>query len=278
MDLKELKEKAITVLKTQKGTVQFVVPISGLQDENGKKYKFGQITLIEFINNLTDDKLYKLMETYNNNFIITSHKLIPQLNMFINPIHIDKILNQNIENQFIEAYPELKTKYLNMKQEINNSNCKNCSKNSKILQLLNELTYLDNKNRKNEFFKEIYGENFYNVLLTSIKRENKQINTTNTSQELSDGPRSSCPNCSMKHISNAIVLLNESKMGYPAHRWLAIGHLDQAAEEILRDYPIIANTIRNIRLELMENPDKIPLVMKLLENMDKKFNPTLYKE
>jgi hypothetical protein len=43
------------------------------------------------------------------------------------------------------------------------------------------------------------------------------------------------------------VLLKEVKTGYPMFRWFVIGHLAEAEEEVVREYPAFANEIRVYR-------------------------------
>lgn len=61
-----------------------------------------------------------------------------------------------------------------------------------------------------------------------------------------------CINCARKHIGQALVLGNESLLGYKNHIWLAVGHLSEAEREILPISQDIAEKIRNERLNLME--------------------------
>jgi len=78
-------------------------------------------------------------------------------------------------------------------------------------------------------------------------------------------PRPACADCARKHISQAIILIQESQQGYPAHRWLAVGHLAEAADESLGEWPQIAAELREERLELMSDPMYVPNLMKYLE-------------
>lgn len=79
--------------------------------------------------------------------------------------------------------------------------------------------------------------------------------------------RPSCLNCTRKHLAQALVLLHESKKGYPTHFWLAQGHLAEAEDELLRDYPALADVVRNERKLLEEDPSyEIPL-MDLIEQV-----------
>lgn len=64
--------------------------------------------------------------------------------------------------------------------------------------------------------------------------------------------RDSCLSCVRKHLAQAIVLMAEADMGYPLHKWLAIGHMAEAADECVANYPEFANTIRKTRIEYEE--------------------------
>ena len=62
--------------------------------------------------------------------------------------------------------------------------------------------------------------------------------------------RPTCTYCARKHIGQASVLLGESRLGYPEHVWLAIGHLAEASEELVVAHPALANEIRAHRKAL----------------------------
>ena len=49
----------------------------------------------------------------------------------------------------------------------------------------------------------------------------------------------------------------EARLGYPNHRWLAIGHLAEAESELLVDFPGLAFTIREHRKAYEDDPDYI---------------------
>lgn len=78
--------------------------------------------------------------------------------------------------------------------------------------------------------------------------------------------RGSCLFCVRKHLAQASILLDESRLGYPFHRWYAIGHLAEAESESLYDYPDLAKDIREIRLKVMhpEREEKEPVFDKIL--------------
>ncbi|MEL6853505.1 MAG: hypothetical protein AAFO83_00175 [Cyanobacteria bacterium J06607_13] len=62
-----------------------------------------------------------------------------------------------------------------------------------------------------------------------------------------DAIRSSCMECVEKHLGSALVLMSEVEAGYPSHKLLAIGHLNEAAEESAELRPHLSKVIRNIR-------------------------------
>lgn len=66
--------------------------------------------------------------------------------------------------------------------------------------------------------------------------------------------RPSCLSCARKHLAQALVLIHESHKGYPDHRWLAIGHLAEAEDELLAKFPAQASSVRNHR-KLFEDTD-----------------------
>ena len=82
-----------------------------------------------------------------------------------------------------------------------------------------------------------------------------------------NGPRPSCLDCARKHIAQAIILLGEARLGYPDHKWLAVGHLAEASEELLGDYPVLAADIRTARLLVMED-GAVPDLMELFPAID----------
>lgn len=81
--------------------------------------------------------------------------------------------------------------------------------------------------------------------------------------------RESCIYCVSKHISQAIVLVIESALGYPLHIWYAVGHLAEAETESLHGFSDLAEEIRAVRVKLMgQEPGFDPLsLVKLLERV-----------
>ena len=82
--------------------------------------------------------------------------------------------------------------------------------------------------------------------------------------------RPSCLFCVSKHLASAQILLDEAELGYPEHRWLAVGHLQEAESESLADYPLFSQKIRCLRIILMgqvcETTDSTPSIIELLHD------------
>lgn len=81
--------------------------------------------------------------------------------------------------------------------------------------------------------------------------------------------RKSCLDCVRKHLAQALVLMEEVKLGYPDHRWIAIGHLAEASAESVADYPKLAALIRRHRVRYMNDEDYVVPVMDLIEAANK---------
>ena len=77
--------------------------------------------------------------------------------------------------------------------------------------------------------------------------------------------RESCLLCCLKHLGQAVVLVLESRQGYPEHVWLAAAHMAEASDEMVEAYSKIAAMIRTERLMLMDSPeDYNPRLMPLI--------------
>jgi hypothetical protein len=86
--------------------------------------------------------------------------------------------------------------------------------------------------------------------------------------------RSSCLDCSRKHLSQALVLMLEVPQGYPLHGWIAVGHMAEAADEMIDEYPALAERIREERLGYMSGLNSAMY----MENEEIKINyDKLYK-
>jgi len=65
--------------------------------------------------------------------------------------------------------------------------------------------------------------------------------------------RKGCYKCALKHLAQAMVLLLESKKGYPIHRWLAVGHMAEAEDEL--NEVSYKTLIRDYRHKVMDGED-----------------------
>ena len=84
-------------------------------------------------------------------------------------------------------------------------------------------------------------------------------------------PRSQCPDCTRKHIAQAILTLQESIDGHLEHRWLAIGHLAEAVAEIRQLFPDIATRLEDTYRQMMKEQDFIPDLMPLILEISQKI-------
>jgi hypothetical protein len=87
---------------------------------------------------------------------------------------------------------------------------------------------------------------------------------------------SDCLQCFCKHIATANVYEEEAKLGYPLHKWLAVGQLAAAENEVLTKYPELSETTREYRKQFMDNDSPVPtlelinLALNILEEENKK--------
>ncbi len=84
--------------------------------------------------------------------------------------------------------------------------------------------------------------------------------------------RNSCLKCAMKHITQSSILLAESEKGYPNHYWYALGHLAEAEDELVKDFPELANTVRNVRIDLEKDENHKPDYESLMNMVTLKLN------
>ena len=70
--------------------------------------------------------------------------------------------------------------------------------------------------------------------------------------------RPSCLLCARKHLAQASILISEAAQGYPEHKWLALGHLAEASDELIKEFPVLALRIRDERKRLEGSPVGTP--------------------
>ena len=78
----------------------------------------------------------------------------------------------------------------------------------------------------------------------------------------------SCLECYRKHITKANVFENESLLGYPLHKFLACGELACAEDEVLMDYPNLAEVTRDHRINYISDNISIPTLELLQKSID----------
>lgn len=76
--------------------------------------------------------------------------------------------------------------------------------------------------------------------------------------------RATCADCALKHISQASILVSESHQGYPTHLFYALGHLAEASDELIKEYPVYAALVREERKRLEADPSYAPNFDELL--------------
>jgi hypothetical protein len=76
--------------------------------------------------------------------------------------------------------------------------------------------------------------------------------------------RHTCLDCVRKHLAQASVLMDEAALGYPHHRWLAVGHMAEAESESLREQPQFSQEIRACRIEIMTGKPETNCIEELI--------------
>lgn len=74
-----------------------------------------------------------------------------------------------------------------------------------------------------------------------------------------------CMDCVRKHLATAGTFFDESKGGYPIHRWRGIGELVHGEYESVGRYPELAMRIRAERLVVMADPEYVPDINGLIQ-------------
>lgn len=67
--------------------------------------------------------------------------------------------------------------------------------------------------------------------------------------------RKTCLDCVRKHLAQALILLDEAKGRYPSHFWIAIGHIAEAEQEAMDQFPDFALNLRSERQKLIAHPE-----------------------
>jgi hypothetical protein len=67
--------------------------------------------------------------------------------------------------------------------------------------------------------------------------------------------RESCIECVCKHIGQAAALMHEVMKGYEFHYVYIVGHLAEAEDEAMKEFPDFAAAIRILRKNFMKGED-----------------------
>ena len=82
--------------------------------------------------------------------------------------------------------------------------------------------------------------------------------------------RPTCADCALKHIAQAAILHSEAHQGYPTHVFYAMGHMAEASDELVKEYPFYASLVRDERKRLEADFDYAPDWEGLLETIAEK--------
>lgn len=177
--------------------------------------------------------------------------------------------------QLFKVYPELATQYADLEEEL--KGCTNCSKRKYGRQILDSVLQISYDGRDLSSLENFLPEDTIKILkgeeierksvsprLPPFLQKKKAIDKPSR-EKLIENPnkieREPCVDCVRKHVAQAIILLREVKQGYASdfhvHKWLAVGHLAEAADEALGYDEALAQKIRTIRLELMRQIDDV---------------------
>jgi len=84
-------------------------------------------------------------------------------------------------------------------------------------------------------------------------------------------PRVQCPDCTRKHLAQAVINLQESIDGHPELRVLAVGHLCEAYAECKQLFPDIAKNLDETWRKMFADKDFIPELMPIIEDISKRM-------
>ena len=168
------------------------------------------------------------------------------------------IISENRED-FLKVFPEIKTTLEMLDNYKSIPGCKSCIKNKYERGIMTTIALLDKKNRDtNSLLK--YKEP---RLLGAITKQPKNTDhipapngvippiprvapTTIKEEKVRDG----CPDCVCKHLSQALIMMDEVVQGYPHHVDLALKHVKKAKRYSTNKNITINNKLKNIIKEL----------------------------
>jgi hypothetical protein len=317
--MEDVKNKAINALRSRSGNVSIVY--AG-KDENLSSYRYGDITLVDFVRRIDSESPYRLIESIPNNYVVVPKGGKIPVHLFVDRKSIINLFSPEYKPLLVSAFPEIREFIEDIYDQINLATCTSCAKSSKVSAFVQKIYQMDNTQRDMSALETVLGTQLVRVLqgkepidvlsppdkaspvaetdtvLDVQPAVDRQVQKTDKieggvaqpevyvsgdgaarkkpirrdfSTYTTDAPRQSCVNCCMKHVGTAIVLLEEASNGYPVHRWIAVGELNEAANEIAADYPELAVEIRDVRHQVTEDSRKNSMVMILLSKLYDKF-------
>ena len=90
--------------------------------------------------------------------------------------------------------------------------------------------------------------------------------------------RTSCLDCARKHLAKACINMNEARLGYRDHKWLAIGHMSEAEDELLKEYQGFALIIRDHRKAYEEDWEYSVPILELIRMLTDEEEKSLLGE
>lgn len=180
---------------------------------------------------------------------------------------------EDYRDEIISKMPEVREDINTFREKVNKANCPSCVKRRlerNIKRLIQEKMTPGMFSRELENiiipsyikvanFSQLQSEKIHSTKQETPSLETSRIATPNQkdpSEMNIHDERQGCIDCVRKHLSQAMILLRECNQGYGTddfeHKWLAVGHLAEAADEALHVDPDLSMKIRDIRLSIME--------------------------
>jgi hypothetical protein len=272
------------------GGLSFTVSpeVYALADERVQKLRKGEITQVEFSRLMRQDDPWEVRDGVLR--IVTEEEMVRRRNSYREGLR-KRLVNTggltgskiyNAREQVLKCYPEMAASIKKAEDAIALKKCKGCALNAEAAFLVQELLALPvDKTRDLSLLEGVFppaaisrlknepvvvSDNDLAIPPSMFKREIPRLPAETLGMLQSF--RQPCANCCRKHLGQAVVLLGESLMGYPQHRWLAVGHLAEASEEIFGLYPEIAISIREERLQTINDSRYVPQLMHYFDEIE----------
>lgn len=223
-----------------------------------------KITWPEFIAKIPQDGVFAITER-DGLFVV--HDKDDDLKDFVAPIPPEKEEFWQAKEDILKVFPEIQPVYGQLAlEEAKPGGCVGCRRNSIKRTILQNMVQLAADGRDTSSVRDLMRG--AHKLMAKMHAKAAPVDTKEVRGALPKGPRPACIDCCRKHVAQAIVLLGESLMGYPDHRWLAVGHLAEAAEEIIAIDGHLASELRTERLACMSNKEYTPDLTKFFGDLN----------